>query len=254
MTRAEKSAAGSEKKKLIAAGAAVAATASLAVGGLFSSPADLLSQQAPTPVVLELTSDDAGEEPSGTEEEKQRGGVRTACRNWVQSLPLGVRALVGVPLWTVGWLLLSALSLLWTGLLSPVAGGIAGWLCLAALLLGVLTLTAKAMFPHMPLKKILNRRSVAGVLIGTALLAAADRLLPLVWDEYSRCAGFARACGSLLLLGVLLWALARRERKRERAEKRAAQETDEATLAERQERALRYVRSLADSVSGKGGD
>ena len=229
-------------RKRVAAGAAAVTTAAVLVGGLFSSPADLLADSAPVTPVTAQANPDAGA-GNAADEEEQRRGLRARARQWVRSLPVGVRALVGVPLWGLGWVILSALSLLWTGLLSPVAGRIAGWLCLAAVLLAALALTGKAAFPDVPLKKFLNRRSFLGVLIGVAVLALADQLLPLVWEDYPKLADVARACGALLLEAGLVWGLIRRERKRRRAQK--------PSLADRQEAALRRVREMADSARSR---
>ena len=124
-----------DKKKTAAAAAlAAAAAAGMVTGALFDSPADLLAE--PDAVVETQADDDDAGAPD--EEERQRTPVQR-LRQWVLSLPAAVRMLVGVPLWCLGWVLLTGLSTLWMGA-SPLLAHVAGWLCLAVILLAVFAL------------------------------------------------------------------------------------------------------------------
>ena len=123
------------KNKGTAATAATIAAAGVLIGGAFEAPADILQNDdmapAPAPIIEVL---DAQAEPDGgdgedeavadEEEEKKRGGVRAKTRELILRMPLAVRACVVVPLWCVGWAIISLASLLWAGVLSPIGSEI----------------------------------------------------------------------------------------------------------------------------------
>lgn len=166
------------KKKAAVGAVCAAASAGVLVGGVFDSPADFLDDSSAA-VTIEMHNDDAAGQ---SDEDKNRKG--SPLRQWFLQLPLGVRALVGIPLWGVGWCILSAMGLLWQGLLTPLGGKILGWLLTAAVSLGAFAVTAKAMFPHVPLRKLLCRRNILLVVGSVLLLGLADTILSLVWDDY----------------------------------------------------------------------
>ncbi len=257
------------KRRTATAAVAAAASAGVVLGGLFESPEDLLNsggEDAPEAVAAAFHSAEAeaaeGESlddeavETDDEEERRRGGVRARARAWILRLPFGVRAAVGVPLWALGSGILWLLSALWGTVLSPAVRAFLPWLCLAAMLLGVFLLAAKTMFPDLPLRKILNRRSLLALLLGAAALWAADALIPLFEPGYRRVSDIvSAAAATLLLLGVTA-AFAARERKRRRiareeleaAEAETDEEEEEEPLELRQQRALREVLEMADAA------
>lgn len=222
------------KKKAAAAAVTAVASASVLVGGLFSTPADLLGQPQ-TPAHTTVSVQDA--DGSSDQEGRRRSG--SAIRQWILRLPVGVRALVGLPLWCVGWVILTGLGALWGSVLSPVAGTLAGWACLAALLIGVLALTAKAMFPDLPMKKILCKRNILGILAGVCAVGIFDTAAPYFWSGYEKFADAVRLTGSFLTVLIAVWALAVRERRRRK-------EAEPSPLS--REEIQRRARKLADSV------
>ena len=252
------------RSRRAAATAVAAVTAGgVVMGGLFSSPEDLMNgddgDDAPVPVVESAVPDaggadggDAEDEDAGDseDEERRRGGLRNRARQWIWQLPAAVRGLVGVPLWALGWLIITGASALWGGVLSPVFATVLGWVLTAAVLLGAFALTARAIFPDLPLKKILNRRSFLGLLIGTAVLALAEAVVPLFWDGYGKIAQLIRALGSAGILGLMTALFARRENRRRQKEaaKREREKAEAEPEPETMEDALRRARELADSV------
>ena len=219
------------KRRLIMGAMALLTSAGVLVGGLFHSPDALLAEDQPQEPVAVVQNDDendldgdggdggaetqeeAGEEEE-QEEEEARGGVRVGLRQKILQLPYAVRLTVILPLWALGWLILTGATALWSAVLSPVLGKILGWLILLAALLGAFAFAVKTVFPDLPLKKILNKRSVLGIAVGAAVLALADILLPLFWEDYPRIEAILRGGGILLVLGGATFAYTRRERKR----------------------------------------
>ena len=204
------------KAKKTAAKTAVTLTASagLLLGGLFSSPVDLMQDPSRHPenffpnTAVEMTLDEppaddiAPDEDDGgcVEDEEKRRGWKAALRSRILRLPLAVRACVCLPLWAVGWLLLSALTALWGGVLSPLLGDVLTWVAIAAIVLACLLGVVKTAFPDVPVKKILNRRTVLLVLAGVVLCAGLDVLLPDVWEGYETVRAWFRFAGSTALL------------------------------------------------------
>ncbi len=211
-----------EKKVLISSTVALLTATSVMVGALFDAPDPLLAQQDPSPKVVCLDGDglddgadeDAGQEEDDTEKSRRRVGLRAAMRERILQLPLFVRLLVVLPLWLIGWTLCALAGTLWAAVLSPILGHVVGALLLFAALFCVFCLSAKAVFPDLPLKKIVNRRSILTLLLGALTLGIADAALPLVWDGYDRIARVVQAVGSLLLTGGAVTAFSLREQRR----------------------------------------
>lgn len=251
------------KRRLLGAGVAVVTSASVLVGGLFSSPAALTEEQDLNPVVLYSDDADPGSDDDTeveeeleeeASEEEVRPGARARLRQKILELPLAVRLLVILPLWCLGWLILGLAKLLWGLILSPVAAKALSWLLLGAALVAAFLLAGKTIFPDLPLKKILNRRSLLGLVIGALLLGAADCVLPFFWDGYSRVEAALRGVGTLLVFGTVTLSFALREQKRRRAaaaeEAEAAEALEEAGEPEPPGPLSREeILALADTVS-----
>jgi hypothetical protein len=267
------------KNKGAATAAATIAAAGVLIGGSFEAPADILkdndSALAPPPIVETLSAEiDPGDgDPDGEdaaadeeEEEKKKGGLRQKTRDLVLRLPLAVRACVAVPLWCVGWVLISLGSLLWAGVLSPVGAAIAKWIVIALMILAALAITVKTVFPKTPLKKIFNKRSLLWVLGGSTLFCIADLVLQRFYPDMPRLFDVARAIASAaLLVSALIPVLkhekkARDKRRQEEEEARAAEEAaaleaaleaQKETPEQAQARVEREILELADSVSAR---
>lgn len=257
-----------KKRKRTAEVTAVAAvtSAGLVVGGAFQSPDDILNgnDDEPLPMVetmhqgVPVVQGGDGAEEDETEEEleddEKRRSPGARIRSMIWRMPVGVRALIAVPLWVLGWLMLSGLGMLWGGALSPLVRTLAGWAAGAALLLGAFALTAKSVFPDLPLKKIVNRRSFWGLVLGSAALAVVNAVVPLFWDGYGRIGEIVRAVGSAGVLGAAVALFARRENARRRkavAEEAAKEEKAPLSPEAAQALALQKVRDLVDEVSGR---
>ena len=253
------------KKKAAKAGVALFTSASVLVGGLFPSPDALLAdEQSMEPVAIVQNDNDNdldgdGDDGSGDqedEEEESEGesiGVRAALRQRILRLPLGVRVFVLVPMWAVGWVIWNVATGLWTKLLGPIAGKAVSWLFLLAALLGAFALGIKTVFPDLPLKKILNRKSLLGLILGGLTLGVADLTVPLFWDGYEQLAQVLRASGLALILGTLSFVLIRRilrDRKKNAAAEEPEEEAEEEPEADRPWTDAEIL-ALADSVSRK---
>ena len=260
------------KNKGTATAAATIAAAGVLIGGSFDAPTDILGREdaalPPTPIVETLNAevdpddgDGADETAAEEEEEKKKGGVRARTRAFVLRMPLAVRACVALPLWCVGWALISLGSLLWSGVLSPVGGAILKWVVIALMVLAALAVTVKTVFPKTPLKKIFNKRTLLWVLGGSTLFCIADVVLQRFYPDMPRLYDVARALASAALLASALIPVLRHEKKarEKRAEEErarleaeaaaAAAEAEKETPEQAQARVEREILELADSVS-----
>ena len=142
------------KKKIAAALAATIAASGAAVDMSFDNPADLLQQDASVEPKIEYVDLENGQdEDQAGDEEKQRQNTAAksgAFREWILGLPLAVRALFILPQWFIGHLILTGGSMLFAGL-SPILHWLLGFVLLALVIMGAFTVTAKAMFPDLPL-------------------------------------------------------------------------------------------------------
>ncbi|MBQ8933069.1 MAG: hypothetical protein IJ061_02160 [Lachnospiraceae bacterium] len=197
------------KKKIAASAAAVLTAASVAVAGLFGSPAELVTGRDQNPkaaVEMIVETADQAEEAEDMDDsaDEKKKGFRNLLRQRILKIPVVLRALAGVPLWALGWAVSGAMSALWSGILSPVLSAALGWIILGVCLLAAGAITIKLLFPDVPLRKILNRENVLTVAGGTALLALLCSVLPVFWEDYGRFDGLIKFAGGLLILGILI--------------------------------------------------
>lgn len=218
------------KKKAALAAVALLTAASVTAGSLFDSPAALLSDDGASAVVYQINTgtdgaddDDAGPEQDESEETRRRGGLRMILRMRILQLPLIVRLLILLPLWAVGTILIAASGTAWS-LLSPVLGKAAGFALLSALLIGAFAIAAKAVFPDLPVKKLLSRRSFVALILGAALLSLLDAILGAAWGGYERYKNIILSAGFFLSASCVTVPFALREQQRRlRAVKEAAE-------------------------------
>ena len=214
-----------KRERAAAAAMAAVAAAGMVTGAVVDSPAELLED---TDVITETA------EEQDAEARKLSPAAR--IRRWLLSLPEAVRILVGIPLWCVGWVLQSALSALLAAS-APTVQHLVGWLCLALVLLIVHTLSVKAAFPKVSLRRILRPGTILFLLGMSAVLALADLALPSVWAGYDRISQAVWRVGSLLLLCCTCGAALKRHGRRSekqlaKAVKRTAAEQEALRLAD----------------------
>lgn len=229
-----------KRKKAAMAAVTTAAAAGMVTGALFDTPAELMNAPEPDAVVEVLSDDGDG---TGAEETR-RSAPASRVKNWIWSLPAAVRLLVGVPLWALGWVLLSALSLLWGGA-APVVERLLSWLCLSLVLLAVFAVSVKAALPDLPLKEILRPGNVVFILGTALLLGLADLVLPTVWQGYDARTQLVWRVGATCLLAFVCCTALSQHGTRPAAKQETASKAPQRTEVER------AAMALADSVCPK---
>ena len=240
----------SQKKKAAVSAVAAVTAASVLVGGAFNSPADLLDD-APDALVQSMEIDsqtDAGDGADDGEAEEDRARSGSAIRRFVQAWPLPLRALVALPLWLIGTGLTELGGMLWGAVLSPAFAAVANWAAIALMVLLVFLLAAKTIAPELPIKKILNKKTVPAILglcLGFGLL---DSVLPLFWEGYEQFDRIVRAVFSCVCTAVPIAFFMRWNRRRLKKQEQARLEKEQSYEA-REKAARELVLELADSVS-----
>lgn len=193
---------------------------SLLTGLAFSSPAEITEDQSaanyrPAPVVMDVddflnapVDDDDGDDAD--EQKGARLGFFARFRQAVSTLPQSVRLLIIVPLWAAGTAILTVISFLWNVIFaSPLGAFIASLFMGFAILLGLFTVTAKALFPDVPLRKILTKRNLLILGCLALVLSGIDAVAPMYWHQYP----LAAALLKLVLGGTVIGWLANRTGK-----------------------------------------
>jgi len=238
----------SAKKKAAVSAVAAVTAASVLVGGAFSSPADIMDDGLEAHV---LTVDmdaqiDAGDDGGSDGEEEQDKKPVSAVRRLVRQAPAPLRACVAIPLWLIGTGLIELGTTLWAAVLSPAASAVLSWAAVAVMVLIVFLLAAKTIAPELPVKKILNRRSVPGILLLCLCFAALDTVLPLFVEGYDKFSQIVRAAFSCVCTAVPIGFFMRFNSRRL---KKKARQAEELSYEQRERAARLLVEELADSVS-----
>ena len=180
----------SAKKLVTGSALAAIAAAGLTLGALFSSPDDLLNKEffltPPFEITDTVLNDDSSDGPDvlpEEEQEKKQKGIRAALRRLFLKLPVEVRAFAGVPIWVIGRILLALLLPLFQNVLAPAWMTILKYLCIAGLIFAAMILSVKAVFPDVPMKKIITGRKIAFSAAVSILFGAIGVLLQIFCPE-----------------------------------------------------------------------
>lgn len=246
----------SAKKKAAVSAVAAVTAASVLVGGAFTSPADILDDSLDGHVLtVDMDMDaqtDAGDDGGSDSGEEEKGGSRltASVRRLVRQAPAPVRACVALPLWLLGTLLINMAATLWGAVFSPVASALLGWVAVAVMVMLVFLLAAKTIAPDLPIKKILNKRSVSGILLLCLCFGALDCVLPLFVEGYDKFSQVARAAFSCICTAVPIGFFIRYNSRRLHKKAKEQQEREaELSYEQRQREARLLIEELADSVS-----
>ena len=169
---------------------AAIAAAGLTLGTLFSSPSDLLNKEFFLTPPFEITdtvfNDEGSDGPDISpeeEQEKKQRGIRISMRRLFLNLPVGVRAFAGVPIWVIGRILLALAAPLIRNILAPAWMTILKYLCIAGLIFAAMIFSVKAVFPDVPLKKIVTGRKIAISAAVSILFGAVGGILQIFYPE-----------------------------------------------------------------------
>ncbi len=199
------------KSKILKLTATVAVLASLAAGMLFGAVDEITPELKhesinQPPIVMDIdefgNAIPDGDDDEEADEKKGSGGIVSRIKQAIASLPLAVRLLIITPLWAIGTVLMTAVSILGrTIVASPIGAFILSVVVGFGVLVGLLVVTAKTFFPNVPIKKILTKNNLITLLVVAVALAGADAVAPLFWAKYPLVSGLVKFCiGALVVL------------------------------------------------------
>ena len=176
----------------IAKSAAVAATAAAIIGGGLTDDDDGISQL----VQKELSGHEPKIEYVDSSEPVRRIELNEDSTKAEEKTALW-KSILAAPLW--------ALTHLLTTLLSPLLGKVLSWLLLAAAMLAIIAFAIHKVFPDMPLKDVLSKKTVVPSLIAAALLIVSDWILGAFCPDYIRWKNVFRLIfGLALVMAVII--------------------------------------------------
>lgn len=205
-------AAGGARKAVIKSGSAVLVALSLLTSMAFNAPADIMEEQqdihlSNPPIVMDIdeyVNTDVDDEDDADEQKASKLGVMARFRQAVLSLPSPVRLLIVTPLWLIGTGLMTLVTFLWNTLFaSPLGAFIASFAVGFAVLTGLFAVTAKVLFPDVPLRDILSKRNILILAIGAVLLSGIDAAVPLFWNKYPAVSFLVKLAFGASIISVL---------------------------------------------------
>ena len=195
------------KKKVMASAAVTTASIGALLGSSFETPEELLKDPnvINPPAIVEIYNNrETSEEIREPVFEDEKKSFKDVVKGFVYRIPVPIRAILCLPLWAIGWLIINALTGLWSHVLTPVFSTIGDWILTALFILLAVLVGAKAVFPDLPIKKILNRKTILGTIIGVALLAIIDKVLPLFFSNYMVYRNIAILIGGFIIVAILM--------------------------------------------------
>ena len=189
----EDKAAMNARNAVVKGASALLVALSLLTSAAFNAPADILDEHPDThvsnpPIVMDIdeyVNTDVDDDDDADEQKSSKLGVMARFRQAVLSLPSPVRLLIITPLWLIGTGLMTLITSVWNTLFaSPLGAFIASFAMGFAVLTGLFAVTAKTLFPDVPLRDILTKRNVLILAVGAVILSGLDAAMPLFWEKY----------------------------------------------------------------------
>jgi len=202
------------KRKAVTAAAGVVAACSIGLASVSPAATDLFGENGVPADATVQTDKQAAAPQSASPSKSDR--LRVRIRGVFLAQPSVLRGVILLPFWALGKVLLALFVGLFSAL-SPVWQAILGVLLNAALLFLLFAGGYKLIFPNKKLKDFLTRRNVLLLSGAALLLAAADALLRIFWDDYRPVSIAIKLVLALAVLILLSWRIFGKRRPRPKA-------------------------------------
>ena len=103
----------------------------------------------------------------------------------IYMIPVRIRMILCIPLWFVGNLLLTLFHMLFNTMLKPAVSVIVGFILQSIILLIVIAIGIRVLFPDLTWSKIFSKKTILIVLISSLIMSICDILLPTIWKQYN---------------------------------------------------------------------
>ena len=190
-------------KKKVGIGVLASFTAvSVLLGSVFEDPAEMLENSQPKALAAQY--DDLDDEEIESGGKKDGNTFKDKVKRQIYKIPVKVRAILLVPLWGLGTLIMTGLNMLWSGLIAPAMEHLLNFALTFLILLLVIGITVKLLFPDMPWRKIFNKKTLIFVLIVSTVLTLIDIILPHFWEDYKTWKMLGKFLIGLIFLTLLI--------------------------------------------------
>ncbi len=186
------------------------ASISMLLSGIFDSSKDLL---ADLPENNEIPKPDNALYVNEAKAVYKQSGIRERAVRMVYKVPVRIRAVLFVPFWAIGNLLLAAIEAAFSTLIAPIAHLLLGFVLQTLLLFLVIGVCIKILFPDLPWSKIFSKKLSLSVFLGSIFMSICDQIVPRYWPDYGFYRDLARFLLGLLVILIILKPFIRKKLK-----------------------------------------
>ena len=180
------------KKKAKKTAIAATTAASLFVNNTYETPSEIIEKS--------YEDEDFNEHYN----HKKKSSFKVKIKQILYNIPQSLRIVFLLPLWSLGWLLMSVLRPLWENVLVGYASEISYWLILGAIVFVIILISTLIAFPGLPLSKTFNKKTISLIVILLIALAVGDKLLSVFYPKYKDFKRLAKAVGCIVIVIVSL--------------------------------------------------
>ena len=192
-----------DKKKKIALGIMAGLTSfSVTLGALFESAEELKRDYPKTPKAVVESINDYSED--NLENNEVHDSFKERLRKLIYRIPVKIRTVFFVPLWAVGHVLISLMEILFENLFIPIVQHIGGFLIETLIMLLVVAVCIKILFPDLPWSKIFSKKTILSVLICSVIIRIIDLILPHFIEHYKTYRLLVKFVLGLIATGIIL--------------------------------------------------
>ena len=192
-----------DKKKKVALGIMAGLTTfSVTLGALFESAEELKRDYPKTPKAVVESINDYSED--NLENNEAHDTFKEKLKKLIYLIPIRIRTVFFVPLWAIGHVLITLLEILFQNIFIPIAQQIGGFLVETLIMLLVVAVCIKILFPDMPWSKIFSKKVILSVLIGSLLIRILDLVLPHFIEHYKTYRMIIKFTLGLIATGIIL--------------------------------------------------
>ena len=191
-----------KKKKVILGLMAGLTTFSVTLGSLFESAEELKRDYPKTPKAVVESIDDYSEDD--LENNEVHDSFKERLKKLIYRIPVKIRTIFFVPLWTIGYALIALMETLFRTIFVPLAQQIGGFLFETLIMLLVVGICIKILFPDLPWSKIFSKKTIFAVLIGSLIIKICDLIAPHFIDNYKTYRLIVKFVLGLIATGIIL--------------------------------------------------
>ena len=178
-------------------------TFSVTLGNLFDSAEELKANYPETPKAVVESIDDYSED-NLQELESEHDSFKEKLKKQIYRIPIKIRAIFFVPLWALGSLLIALGDLAISTVVMPVLHLLLGFIIQTLIMILVVGICIKLLFPDMPWSKIFSKKMIISVIIASIILKVLDFVLPYFIDNYRLYKNLVKFTVGLILIGIIL--------------------------------------------------